>query len=442
MSLLASILVPHPPLIIHEVGRGAELKIEKTIAAYNDAMKLVESLEPETVVIVSPHSTIYGDSFHISPGFKATGDMKTFGSEDLLLDVSYDQSLVNSIIKECQENNIPVGTIGELKPNLDHATFVPLYFLNKHYINYKVVRISPSGLSPKSHYEFGKAIEKAIEKENKNIVLIISGDLSHKLMESGPYGFSKDGPVFDHKITKLLQEGSLNELAQIDETFANSAAECGLRPLQIMAGALENKNIRPELLSYEGPYGVGYAVATFEVISDSLKKHEDEYVKLAKESVEFYVHHNKKMRVPINILTDLLLNKGGTFVSIKENGRLRGCIGTVSATTSSLGQEIINNAVAAAAYDVRFSPIKEYELDNLTYSVDVLSEAEPINSTSLLDVEKYGIIVESGTKRGLLLPNLDGIYSVDQQIKIAKQKAGIREDEKFSLSRFTVERHQ
>ena len=404
-------------------------------------MKLISSLEPETIIIVSPHSTIYGDSFHISPGFKAKGTMKAFGADELSIDVSYDQSMVNNILKECEQNGIPASTKGELKQDLDHATFVPLYFLNQYYENYKVVRISPSGLSAVTHFEFGKAIDAAIKKDNKNVVLIISGDLSHKLLDNGPYGYSKDGPLFDEKIAKIIQSGKLIDFIGIDEMLAESAAECGLRPLQIMAGAMADRNFNPELLSYEGPYGVGYAVATFEIISDNLKFINDEYVNLAREAVEFYVHHNKKMRIPIDVPTDLLLNKGGTFVSIKENGRLRGCIGTIAPTTSSLAQEIINNAVAAAAYDVRFYPIRDYELNDLTYSVDVLSEAEPISTTSVLDVKKYGIIVESGSKRGLLLPDLEGISSVDQQIDIAKQKAGIRSDEKFSISRFTVERH-
>ena len=441
MSLLAAVLVPHPPLILHDVGRGAEYKIEKTIEAYKKAMRMISSLEPDTVIVITPHSSIYNDYFHISPGFIGRGNMRKFGSDSLSMEISYDQTLANDIAKISLENNIAAGTKGELLEELDHATFIPLHFLNEVYNDYKVVRISPSGLSPLKHFEFGKSIATAVEKEKKNVVVVISGDLSHKLMESGPYGYSKEGPVFDSKVINIIENGNLNDFLKIDELLAESAAECGLRPLQILAGILDDKSFSSSLLSYEGPFGVGYAVATFEVISKNLKMTDDEYVKLAKASVEFYVHHGKKMRMPIDIPTDLLLNKGGVFVSIKEKGNLRGCIGTISPTTSSLGQEIIDNAVAAAAYDLRFYPIKSYELEDLTYSVDVLSEPEQIDSTEKLNVKKYGIVVESNGKRGLLLPDLDGINSVEQQINIAKQKAGISVDDKIVIYRFTVERH-
>ena len=133
--------------------------------------------------------------------------------------------------------------------------------------------------------------------------------------------------------------------------------------------------------------------------------------------------------------------KAGTFVSIHKDGALRGCIGTILPTTGCIADEIMQNAISAGTNDPRFPMIKEDELPYLEMSVDVLDEPEPIDSPDELDVKRYGVIVTHGRKRGLLLPNLDGVDSIEQQIDIARQKAGIYEDEDYSLERFEVIRH-
>ena len=131
----------------------------------------------------------------------------------------------------------------------------------------------------------------------------------------------------------------------------------------------------------------------------------------------------------------------GIFVSIKKDGQLRGCIGTIQAVRNCIAEEIVENAVSAAVRDPRFSPVEPEELEYLVISVDVLGEPEKISSPEELDTERYGVIVTRGHKRGLLLPNLEGIDTVEEQIAIAKQKAGIRENEEVGLERFEVIRH-
>jgi len=134
--------------------------------------------------------------------------------------------------------------------------------------------------------------------------------------------------------------------------------------------------------------------------------------------------------------------KAGVFVSIKKAGQLRGCIGTIAPTTGSIAEEIMRNAVASSVEDSRFVPIHPNELSDLTFSVDVLGELEPITVTENLDVEKYGVIVSKGRKRGLLLPNLEGVDTAEEQLAIALRKAGIGDHEEFSIERFEVVRHQ
>ena len=167
----------------------------------------------------------------------------------------------------------------------------------------------------------------------------------------------------------------------------------------------------------------------------------DEYVKLAKYSVENFVKNRKMAKLYDTIPDELISKKAGVFVSLKMNGNLRGCIGTIGPTKKNIAEEILENSVTAAVGDLRFDPVREEELEQLVYSVDVLSEPEWIQSKDLLDPNIYGVIVTTGFKRGLLLPNLEGIDSVDEQISIALRKAGIKSDEEYKMERFKVVRH-
>ncbi|HEX2926000.1 MAG TPA: AmmeMemoRadiSam system protein A, partial [Ruminiclostridium sp.] len=172
------------------------------------------------------------------------------------------------------------------------------------------------------------------------------------------------------------------------------------------------------------------------------QKLEDPYVRLARLSLETYIRTKKYAAVPDGLPEEMLSRRAGVFVSLKKHGNLRGCIGTISAVTDSIADEILRNAVSSGTEDPRFPPVTESELDELIYSVDVLGEPEPISDSSELDVKRYGVIVVSGRKRGLLLPNLEGVDTIEQQISIAKDKAGIAGSEKFTMERFEVVRHK
>ena len=212
--------------------------------------------------------------------------------------------------------------------------------------------------------------------------------------------------------------------------------------------------------SHEDVTGVGYGICSFipkgdddgrhfldkrlKLVEDELnqkKEKSDAYVKLARASAEYFVKNGGIMPLPDNLPPELLNTKAGAFVSVHKFGALRGCIGTIASTQDSLAQEIIENAVSAVSKDPRFQPVTEDELKYLDINVDVLGEAEPIKSEAELDVKKYGVIVQSGYKRGLLLPDLDGVDTVEQQVSIARRKGGIAPDEKVDLFRFEVVRH-
>lgn len=180
------------------------------------------------------------------------------------------------------------------------------------------------------------------------------------------------------------------------------------------------------------------------------RKQEDAYVQLARETIEEYTRTGRQISVPAHLPQEMYTDRAGVFVSIKICGKdggetdglqLRGCIGTIQAVQPSIAEEIIHNAVSAAAKDPRFAPVTPDELDRLTISVDVLGPIEPIASADELDVKRYGVVVTRGYRRGLLLPNLEGVDTVEDQISIARQKAGIGYLEEVQLERFEVVRH-
>lgn len=463
MSILSAVVVPHPPIILPEIGRGEEIKISATSSAYKEISKRIVEKNPETIIITSPHSIMYADYFHISPGNFATGNFSQFRAPQVSLKINYDEEFVKNLSDAAMQENISAGILGEKNSELDHGTMIPLRFLELAGLDFdkvKFLRIGLSGLSAAEHYKFGKIISKISEKLNRRTIFIASGDLSHKLKESGPYGFAEEGPQFDKEVMKNLSSGEFLKLLTMDKKICNRAAECGLRSFWIMSGALDEKKIFAEKLSYEGTFGVGYGIIYFEILGEDKdrnflqkllelqhekylerKKTEDEYIKLARYSVENFVK-NHKAELPENLPEKMLNQRAGAFVSLHKNGELRGCIGTIAATRKNIAEEILQNGISACSRDPRFSPVEVSELEEIIYSVDILGEPERIFEKKDLDIKKYGVIVENNGRRGLLLPDLEGIETIEQQILIAKQKANIGAKEPINLWRFEVIRHQ
>lgn len=461
MGVEAAVMVPHPPLIVPSVGRGGESAVAETARAYERAAQFALEAQPDTLVIISPHAAMYADYFHISPGAGARGDFAQFGAPQEVFDVSYDVEFVRALADAARDAGFPAGTLGERDKRLDHGVLVPLYFISRAARSLpKVVRVGLSGLPLASHYMLGKMIADTAEKLGRRAVAVASGDLSHKLKADGPYGFSPDGPKYDERIMDVMGRAAFGELFDFSEDFCESAAECGHRSFVIMAGAFDGRSVRAERLSHEGPLGVGYGVCLFtggrrdgarfflkeykereKARLARIKSAEDEYVCLARASVEHYVRTRRALALPDGLPEEMTGRRAGVFVSLKKDGRLRGCIGTITPAAPSVAQEIIENGISAASRDPRFPPVGADELEKIVYSVDVLEPPERIESPSQLDVKRYGVIVTRGRRRGLLLPNLDGVNSVEEQIAIAKQKAGIAPHEEAQLERFEVTRH-
>ena len=461
MPILRAYALPHPPLAIPGVGRGQEDGISRTLQSFREVASEIAEAAPDTIIFITPHNVIYADYFHISPGDCAGGGFTRFNDRKTKLEARYDGKLADEIIRLAEINGIPAGYMGEKDPELDHGVTVPMWFINNCYTNYKTVRISQSGMDPAEHYRLGMLIAEAAENTGAGAVLIGSSDLSHKLTRDGPYGYAPEGPEFDEAVTNALSCGNFLDLFNIPGSLREKAAECGYNSLMVLAGCFDRSQVSARLLSYEGPFGVGYAIASFSAglpderrcfldiheeacrnEASQRRDSEDVYRALARQSLEYRILQGKTITLPGGLPDELLGKRAGVFVTLYKNDRLRGCIGTTAPTTASVAEEIIQNAVSAGLSDPRFDPVSASELPMLTYKVDELFPPEPVKSREELDVKRYGVIVSSGTRRGLLLPNLEGVDTVDEQITIARRKAGIPENASLILERFEVIRHE
>lgn len=481
MAVLAALAVPHPPLIVPTVGQGQEERIAATTEAYRQAAALVASLAPETVVVSSPHAPLYADYFQISAGPKARGSMARFGAPQTRHTVRYDQALASELERQAAADGLPVGTLGRQDGDLDHGTLVPVHFIEAAFREANVpapryLRLGLSALGPLAHYRLGRDVARAAEALGRSVVYVASGDLSHKLTEDGPYGFAPQAPVFEEQVTEALATADFLALLAMDPELSERAAECGLRSFQIMAGALDRTAVDVDFKSHEGPFGVGYAVCTYvpagpwgadekrdfgrqyleerDRRAQERRAAEDPLVAVARAAIEARVRQGRGLTD--DEVDDLLDERGAShpvraqldlpracFVSLKKDGQLRGCIGTLQPTQACLSEEIVANAQSAATHDPRFSPVTADELDSLVLDVDVLGRPEPVQGLGQLDPAVYGVIVSTPDgRRGVLLPDLAGVDTVEEQVSIAARKGGIDLDnEGVLLERFTVERH-
>jgi len=464
-SILGYYLMPHPPIIIPDIGKGEEKKIEDTSFACNQIGREIADIKPDTIIIITPHATMFSDAIAISDEERISGDLSQFRCTNIKMEMQIDKEFNIKLGTACHLEGIPSVLVStdllkryNVDYELDHGTIVPLYFINKYYNEYKLVHITYSMIGDINLYKFGMEIKKVAEELGRRAIVIASGDLSHKLKEEGPYSYSPYGEKFDRELLYNLERGDVLKAFNMNKTMVEEAGQCGLNSVYVLLGTMEGKEIRGELLSYEGTFGVGYGVMKLKReetskshLKDLTKNKEEKlerklrssnlYVKLARENLNYYFSHGKSLEDISSIPDELLKERHGVFVSLKKFGHLRGCIGTIAPTTDSVGEEIIRNSIEAAMHDPRFPEVSEDEMNDIDISVDVLMDSEKCGKEDL-DPERYGVIVSSGVRRGLLLPDLEGVDTIEEQLQIACDKGDIDFDEDYKIERFEVVRYK
>lgn len=468
MSVVFCGIVPHPPIAVPEVGKGEAEKVKDTQRAMLSLAEQIKASGAEVMVIISPHSPVFADAIAVNMANPLMGNLARFGAAEVSFAVPNHHQLATAIIKHCGQQKLVSVELDEqlagdfdVDLKLDHGVTVPLYFLSQAGIDLPLVVVSPALFSYQQLYRFGIAVERAATEMGVSVALLASGDLSHRLIPDAPAGYHPKAVEFDQQLVDLVQQGDALGMVQIDYEQAEQAGECGLRPIIMMMGALDGKEVHPEVLSYQGPFGVGYLVAylkpgqenpqhrLMEVLDQQLshrmakvRQGESFIVQCARQSLENYLLGQSPPTYDGDGIPAEFKQPAATFVTIKQNGQLRGCIGSVMPQRATVVEEVMHNAISAGIHDPRFHPVEPEELAELTYSVDVLTAPQPVDNLTELDPKQYGIIVRSGHRSGLLLPDLEGVDTVQQQVDIAKQKAGIGPTEKVTLEKFKVIRYK
>lgn len=421
MSKLSVVFMPHPPIILPEIGGGKKSEARATIEGMHKLGKLIGELKPETIVFITPHGNSFSNGTCILDAIKLKGDFSPFGFPHKKFEKNVNQDLTNELYQAFEKEDFVTVLMNEklaeqykVKVSLDHGVMVPMFFIDEYYSDYDIVHITPGFTPLEENYKLGKCIQHVTK--DKNVLLVCSGDLSHSLSDSGPYNYHPSGAVFD----KTVEQGIINSdpisLIYLDDQVIEEAAQCGLNSFLMGFGYLDGIGFGSEVLSYEGPFGVGYLTgylkkseskenkSLVEEIEQRLvdayenrKQYEDDYIKLARQSIEAYVKDNRKLDFEkikeeySNQFIEEASNKRGAFVSIHKHGHLRGCIGTIEPTQEFLIEEIIYNGISACSRDPRFNVVEPSELMDLDKKVDVLEKPEQIQSKDALDVIKYGV---------------------------------------------------
>ncbi|HEY41905.1 MAG TPA: AmmeMemoRadiSam system protein B [Dehalococcoidia bacterium] len=316
----------------------------------------------------------------------------------------------------------------------EHSVEVQLPFLQFFKPDVEIVPIVLMPADVAAYQEIGQAIAGAIGELGREAVIIASGDMTH--YEPQKVANEKDRQGIEAML-------GLDEVELLIRVRRQGISMCAYAPAAVMIAAAKELGAGgAELVRYQtsgdttGDYSavVGYAGIIIK------KGGMSPIAKLAKEAVENYVRDGKRFK-PKNLVPEMK-TRAGVFVSLHKHHELRGCIGTFEPVESNVAEEIVTNAISSATRDPRFLPVSSDELADLEYSVDVLTTAEPVESEDQLDAKKYGVIVEAGWRKGLLLPDLEGVDNVDEQIDICRMKAGIAPGENVNLYRFEVKRYK
>jgi AmmeMemoRadiSam system protein A/AmmeMemoRadiSam system protein B len=437
--------------MVPEVGRESIAEVKRSIEGMAELTRRIIDSDAQSIILISPHAPLDPAAFVAYSGPMLVGDFADFRAPSTRIEAPLDEELLNAIRRSAEAESFEIIDLQARK--LDHGTAVPLYFILQNGWKGSVVALGYSFLSNDLHLRFGECIRKAVDEVGRPVAFVASGDLSHRLKPEAPAGYHPVAHVFDDQVVDAINANKPDRIIHIDPELRRMAGECGYRSMLVALGAAKELPLAGDVLTYEAPFGVGYLVAQVtNAKAQPVSDHADasqvqevdeaqEIPKLARSAVETFVRTGEKIK-PMPDVSGLLGERAACFVSLKSrDGELRGCIGTIEPTEDSLADEIIANAINACMRDPRFPPVEPFELCDLVYSVDVLNVPEPTTFADL-DPRVYGVIVidEEGSRRGLLLPDIEGVDTAKKQVEIAARKAGIPAGEPLTLLRFSVQR--
>ena len=343
---------PHPPIIVREVGRGRERELQRTIDALEQLAGDLAAHRPDTVLLMATHGPLNPGAFVLLTAPAAQGGFARWGAPQVSLRFDTDPELIAAIRDEAEQAELPLDAAARWDDGLDWSVTVPLYYLRCGMADAPLTPMNVSFLSARRHFQLGQVVRRAIDRVGRRAVVVASADLSHRLSDDGPYGFDPAGPELDLRIREAVASWDVEALLTMDEEFRERAGDDAVASLSFLMGALDGLRVQPRVLSYEGPFGVGYMVAAVDILEDD-------------------------------------------------------------------GGESYAEADVARAEPAEAAP------------QDIVAAAGP---------KRFSVIVQKGRRRGLLLPDIEGVDSAEQQVASARSKALIAPTEPVSLWRFEVRR--
>ena len=431
-------LLPHAPILVPAVGGARCREVKATIDAMREVAQAAVATRPVAMVVVSPHSPRRPRSFGLWGGRRLRGSLVRFRAPAAGIDLPVADGLAAAVRSQAGASGVTTWWIDD-DEELDHGAVVPLWFLAEAGWSGPTLVMSLDYPGDQGCIAMGRALGEAVARAGGGSVAVIaSGDMSHALRPEGPAGFHPSGALFDQAMIDRLRAGEAAGLDTIPERLRDEAAEDAWDSTRLAVAAADDRMGGHRVLSYEGPFGVGYGVAVLYAFGTACGDALDGLPGLARRSVEDALG---VARHPAPAVVDgPLAEARAVFVTLHDaHGLLRGCIGALAPEYGSLADEVWHFARQAAFHDPRFPAVSAAELPGLRFEVSVLDPPQPVASSDELDPSRYGVVVRaSGDRRGVLLPDLPGVGAVADQIEIARRKARIGDDEPFALERFTV----
>ncbi len=257
-------ITPHPPLLVPEIGGDRIEQVASSQRAMREFSRRLIDAKPETIVVISPHSPLEPHMFTARAAPMLKGDFRDFRSPHVRLTFPNDLDLINAIQSASHVEGIAFRLL-DLDYPLDHGALVPLYYFHEAGWRGQIVVIGFTLQSIEHHLAFGSAISRAAEAVQRSVALVASGDLSHRLIPGGPYEYEPLAHLFDEQIVDAISRGDPGGVIGIEPALRERAGECGYRSILIALGTIRENLSEHQVLSYEGPFGVGYMVA---VLSD------------------------------------------------------------------------------------------------------------------------------------------------------------------------------
>lgn len=450
-AVVIAILMPHAPILIPALAGKRGVAASATVEAMEKAARRVVEHRPDAVVLVSPHAPRRAGGFGLWKDDPLQGSLEGFGAPELAVQLPAHAELVRSIEREGRLRDLAFWSIR--RRGLDHGAVVPLWHLAHAGWRGPTVVVGLSEPGGAGLEALGKSIAAAAAATRVRLGLVASGDMSHRLQPGAPAGFHPDAQRFDRGFIEWLRRGADRAAAPVQPELQELAGEDVVDSTVVALAAVGWQDSGREVLSYQGPFGVGYGVAVLweacgekgapasvgrGVGSTGLPE-------IGRRSLEaWFAAGGREDGSPV---PGMLRNGGGgeprgVFVTLRgRDGALRGCVGTLAPRFSSVAEETWWMARAAAFEDHRFEPLTAAELPDVRIEVSVVQPLERVDDLARLDPRRYGVVVQTADgRRGALLPGIADVRDAREQLKIARRKGGIGADEPVSVSRFEVEK--